>query len=136
MYNLFKMLLDRINREIKMMPMNEMPNRLDALRGNAEMAGGPPAMGGTPPPLPPTASPASAPPMEEDRLASLLGGMDDASMMPEEEMIDEGLAVSDVATGLATAAVETSGGDIGMARASLMEALAELDAMEMGELPA
>ena len=119
-----------------MMPMNEMPNRLDALRGNAEMAGGPPAMGGTPPPLPPTASPASAPPMEEDRLASLLGGMDDASMMPEEEMIDEGLAVSDVATGLATAAVETSGGDIGMARASLMEALAELDAMEMGELPA
>ena len=67
--------------------MNEMPNRLDALRGNAEMAGGPPAMGGTPPPLPPTASPASAPPMEEDRLASLLGGMDDASMMPEEEMI-------------------------------------------------
>jgi len=130
------MLLDQINREIKMMPMNEMPNRLDALRGNAEMAGGPPAMGGTPPPLPPTASPASAPPMEEDRLASLLGGMDDASMMPEEEMMDEGLAVSDVATGLATAAVETSGGDIGMARASLMEALAELDAMEMGELPA
>ena len=123
-----------------MMPMNEMPNRLDALRGNAEMAGGPPAMGGTPPPLPPTASPASAPPMappmEEDRLASLLGGMDDAPMMPEEEMMNEGLAVSDVATGLATAAVETSGGDISMARASLMEALAELDAMEMGELPA
>jgi len=56
--------------------------------------------------------------------------------MPEEEMMDEGLAVSDVATGLATAAVETSGGDISMARASLMEALAELDAMEMGELPA
>ena len=124
-----------------MMPMNEMPNRLDALRGNAEIAGGPPAMGGTPSsPLIPTASPASAlpmdPPMEEDRLASLIGGMDNSPMMPEEEMMDESLAVSDVATGLATAAVETSGGDIGMARASLMEALAELDAMEMGELPA
>ena len=93
-------------------PVNPPTNRLDSLMGAAGPVTG---MGGEPMP-------------EDNRLDSLMGGMEEAPMMLE----DEGLAVSDVATGLATAAVETSGGDIDMARASLMEALAELDAMEMG----
>ena len=112
-------------------PMNNPPNRLDQLRANA---GPMPPVGGAPmspplparrPPMPPAGSAVSKPPatlptggsapmppmppMEEpegDRLAALLGGMDEEPMMPEEE---EGFSTSDVATGIATSALQISG---------------------------
>jgi len=82
------------------MPLNEMPSRLDQMRTEAEN----PMMGGPmpPPPMPPM------PPMEEpegDRLEALLGGMEEEPMMPEEE----GFSTSDVATGIATSALQISG---------------------------
>jgi hypothetical protein len=108
-------------------PMNNPPNRLDQLRANA---GPMPPVGGAPmsPPLParrppmppagsavpkppatlPTGGSAPMPPMEEpeeDRLAALLGGMEEEPMMPEEE----GFSTSDVATGIATSALQISG---------------------------
>ena len=111
-------------------PMNNPPNRLDQLRANA---GPMPPVGGAPmspplparrPPMPPAGSavpkpPATLPtggsapmppmpPMEEpegDRLAALLGGMEEEPMMPEEE---EGFSTSDVATGIATSALQIS----------------------------
>ena len=51
------------------------------------------------PPMPPMEEP------EEDRLAALLGGMEEEPMMPEEE----GFSTSDVATGIATSALQISG---------------------------
>ena len=109
-------------------PMNNPPNRLDQLRANA---GPMPPVGGAPmspplsarrPPMPPAGSAASTPPaslptggsapmppMEEpegDRLTALLGGMEEEPMMPEEE---EGFSTSDVATGIATSALQISG---------------------------
>ncbi len=108
-------------------PMTNPPSRLDQLRANASPM---PPVGGAPisPPLParrppmppagsavskspatlPTGGSAPMPPMEEpegDRLAALLGGMEEEPMMPEEES----LSTSDVATGIATSALQISG---------------------------
>ena len=108
-------------------PMNNPPNRLDQLRANA---GPMPPAGGAPmspplparrPPMPPAGSAASTPPaslptggsapmppMEEpevDRLEALLGGMEEEPMMPEEETF----STQDVATGIATSALQISG---------------------------
>ena len=105
-------------------PMNNPPNRLDQLRANA---GPMPPVGGAPmsppptrrPPMPPAGSAAlpppaslptggSAPPMkepEEDRLDALLGGMEEEPMMPEEQSF----STQDVATGIATSALQISG---------------------------
>ena len=108
-------------------PMNNPPNRLDQLRANA---GPMPPVGGAPmtppppvrrPPMPPAGSAASTPPsshttggsspmpaMEEpevDRLEALLGGMEEEPMMPEEESF----STQDVATGIATSALQISG---------------------------
>ena len=61
--------------------------------------------------LPPPASlptGGSAPPIkepEEDRLDALLGGMEEDPMMPEEESF----STQDVATGIATSALQISG---------------------------
>ena len=87
--------------------MNEIPNRLDMMRAQAEtptppMAG--PAM---------TAAPMSEEPMMEeaeanDRLAALLGGMaEEAPMMLEEEPIADD--TSTVASAIASAALANSG---------------------------
>ena len=86
-------------------PMTNPPSRLDQLRASA---GPMPPVGGAPisPPLPARRPP--MPPMEEpegDRLAALLGGMEEEPMMPEEES----LSTSDVATGIATSALQISG---------------------------
>ena len=107
-------------------PMTNPPNRLDQLRAGASPM---PPVGGAPmsppptrrPPMPPAGSaalppPASLPtggsapmpPMEEpevDRLEALLGGMEEEPMMPEEETF----STQDVATGIATSALQISG---------------------------
>ena len=120
-----------------MIPTTNPPNRLDQLRAGAgpmPPAGGtpmtPPPPAGRPPmppppmgrpPMPPAGSAASTPPaslptggsapmppMEEpeaDRLEALLGGMEEEPMMPEEE----GFSTQDVATGIATSALQISG---------------------------
>ena len=83
-------------------PMNDMPNRLDMMRAQAEVPT---------PPMP--AAPMPEKPMmpeggEPDRLAALLGGMaEEAPMMAEEEpMADD---TSTVASAIATAALDNSG---------------------------
>ena len=108
-------------------PMTNPPSRLDQLRASA---GPMPSVGGAPmtppppagrPPMPPAGSAASThpaslptggsapmPPMEEpeaDRLEALLGGMEEEPMMPEEETF----STQDVATGIATSALQISG---------------------------
>jgi len=122
-----------------MIPTTNPPNRLDQLRANAgpmPPSGGapmtPPPPAGRPPmppppmgrpPMPPAGSAASTPPaslptggsapmppMEEeapeaDRLAALLGGMEEEPRMPEEETF----STQDVATGIATSALQISG---------------------------
>ena len=108
-----------------MIPTTNPPNRLDQLRASA---GPMPPAGGAPmtppppagrPPMPPAGSAAlpppaslptggSAPPMkepEEDRLDALLGGMEEEPMMPEEQSF----STQDVATGIATSALQISG---------------------------
>ena len=110
-----------------MIPTTNPPNRLDQLRASA---GPMPPAGGAPmtppppvrrPPMPPAGSAASTPPaslptggaapmppMEEpevDRLEALLGGMEEEPMMPEEETF----STQDVATGIATSALQISG---------------------------
>ena len=62
----------------------------------------------TPPASLPTGGSAPMPPMEEpeaDRLEALLGSMEEEPMMPEEE----GFSTQDVATGIATSALQISG---------------------------
>ena len=83
-------------------PMNDMPNRLDMMRAQAEVPT---------PPMP--AAPMPEKPMmpeggEPDRLAALLGGMaEEAPMMAEEEpMVDD---TSAVASAIASAALANSG---------------------------
>jgi len=108
-------------------PMTNPPSRLDQLRASA---GPMPSVGGapmtppppvrrppmppagsatsTPPASPPTGGTAPMPPMEEpeaDRLEALLGGMEEEPMMPEEESF----STQDVATGIATSALQISG---------------------------
>ena len=82
--------------------MNDMPNRLDMMRAQAEVPT---------PPMP--AAPMPEKPImpeggEPDRLAALLGGMaEEAPMMAEEEpMADD---TSTVASAIATAALNNSG---------------------------
>ena len=61
-----------------------------------------------PPASLPTGGSAPMPPMEEpevDRLEALLGGMEEEPMMPEEETF----STQDVATGIATSALQISG---------------------------
>ena len=82
-------------------PLNDMPNRLDMMRAQAEVPT---------PPMP--AAPMPEKPMmpeggEPDRLAALLGGMEeDAPMMPEEPMEED---TSAVASAIASAALANSG---------------------------
>ena len=108
-------------------PMTNPPSRLDQLRASA---GPMPSVGGapmtppppvrrppmppagsatsTPPASPPTGGTAPMPPMEKpeaDRLEALLGGMEEEPMMPEEESF----STQDVATGIATSALQISG---------------------------
>jgi hypothetical protein len=54
------------------------------------------------PPMPPMMEE----PPEGDRLEALLGGVEEEPMMPDEE---EGFSTSDVATGIATSALQISG---------------------------
>jgi len=82
--------------------MNDMPNRLDMMRAQAEVPT---------PPMPAAPMP-EEPMMPEgegaDRLAALLGGMaEEAPMMPEEEPMVED--TSTVASAIATAALDNSG---------------------------
>ena len=82
-------------------PLNDMPNRLDMMRAQAEV----------PTPPMPSAPMRDEPAMPEsgglDRLAALLGGMEeDAPMMPEEPVEDD---TSTVASAIATAALDNSG---------------------------
>tara|TARA_R100000697_G_scaffold67062_1_gene79732 strand:- start:41 stop:364 length:324 start_codon:yes stop_codon:yes gene_type:complete len=83
-------------------PMNDMPNRLDMMRAQAEVPT---------PPMP--AAPMPEEPMmpegrEPDRLAALLGGMaEEAPMMAEEEPMAND--TSTVASAIATAALDNSG---------------------------
>ena len=82
--------------------MNDMPNRLDMMRAQAEVPT---------PPMP--AAPMPEEPMmpeggEPDRLAALLGGMaEEAPMMAEEEPMAND--TSTVASAIATAALDNSG---------------------------
>tara|TARA_R100000734_G_C3303169_1_gene93670 strand:+ start:413 stop:736 length:324 start_codon:yes stop_codon:yes gene_type:complete len=83
-------------------PLNDMPNRLDMMRAQAEV----------PTPPMPAAPMRDEPAMSEsgglDRLAALLGGMEeDAPMMPEEEPVADD--TSTVASAIATAALDNSG---------------------------
>ena len=83
-------------------PLNDMPNRLDMMRAQAEVPT---------PPIP--AAPMPEEPMmpegrEPDRLAALLGGMaEEAPMMAEEEPMAND--TSTVASAIATAALDNSG---------------------------
>ena len=83
-------------------PMNDMPNRLDMMRAQAEVPT---------PPMP--AAPMPEEPMmpeggEPDRLAALLGGMaEEAPMMAEVEPMAND--TSTVASAIATAALDNSG---------------------------
>ena len=82
-------------------PMNDMPNRLDMMRAQAEVP--------TPPmPATPMRDEPAMPESEGlDRLAALLGGMEeDAPMMPEEPVADD---TSAVASAIASAALANSG---------------------------
>lgn len=100
-------------------PMNEMPNRLDQIRADAERAAPPlPPAGGTPtpppagreaPPMPAMAAPSmgDAPAPEEDRLAALMGGMDEDPMMPEEDPMAD-VKPQDLAVGIAQSALDIS----------------------------
>jgi len=119
--------------------MNEMPNRLDQMRADAEMSAAPlPPAGGAPtpspagrgapmPPMPPAGggAPMPPPPMadapapEEDRLAELMGGMGDEPMMPEEDPMAD-VQPQDLAVGIAQSALDIS--------ASPEEALAAVEA--------
>jgi len=105
-------------------PMNEMPNRLDQIRAEAEATAPrmPPAGGAAPMP---TASPSAgrtapmpmadtAPMIEEevaatddDRLAALMGGMDEEPMMPEEDPMAD-VKPQDLAVGIAQSALDIS----------------------------
>ena len=105
-------------------PMNNPPNRLDQLRagaspmppaGGAPMpspAGGRPPMpmappaAGPKPPMPPPPMMAEEPPVGEDRLGELMA-MEEEPMMPEE--MEEGFSTQDVATGIASSALQISG---------------------------
>ena len=105
-------------------PMNNPPNRLDQLRagaspmppaGGAPMpspAGGRPPMpmappaAGPKPPMPPPPMMAEEPPMGDDRLGELMA-MEEEPMMPEE--MEEGFSTQDVATGIASSALQISG---------------------------
>ena len=110
--------------------MNEMPNRLDQMRADAEMSAAPlPPAGGAPtpspagrgapmPPMPPPPM-ADAPAPEEDRLAALMGGMDEEPMMPEEDPMAD-VKPQDLAVGIAQSALDIS--------ASPEEALAAVEA--------
>ena len=120
-------------------PMNEMPNRLDQMRADAEMSAAPlPPAGGAPtpspagrgapmPPMPPAGggAPMPPPPMadapaaEEDRLAELMGGMGDEPMMPEGDPMAD-VQPQDLAVGIAQSALDIS--------ASPEEALAAVEA--------
>lgn len=106
-------------------PMNEMPNRLDQIRADAEMAAPPlPPAGGAPIPSPAGGgAPMPPPPMavapEEDRLAELMGGMSEEPMMPEEDPMAD-VQPQDLAVGIAQSALEIS--------ASPEEALAAVEA--------
>jgi len=120
-------------------PMNEMPNRLDQMRADAEMSAAPlPPAGGAPtpspagrgapmPPMPPAGggAPMPPPPMadapapEEDRLAELMSGMGDEPMMPEEDPMAD-VQPQDLAVGIAQSALDIS--------ASPEEALAAVEA--------
>jgi len=120
-------------------PMNEMPNRLDQMRADAEMSAAPlPPAGGAPtpspagrgapmPPMPPAGggAPMPPPPMadapapEEDRLAELMGGMGEEPMMPEEDPMAD-VQPQDLAVGIAQSALDIS--------ASPEEALAAVEA--------
>ena len=108
-------------------PMTNPPSRLDQLRasagpmlpvGGAPMTPPPPvrrppmppagSATSTPPASLPTGGSAPMPPMEKpeaDRLEALLGGMEEEPMMPEEETF----STQDVATGIATSALQISG---------------------------
>ena len=105
--------------------MNNPPNRLAQLRagaspmppaGGAPMpspAGGrppmpmpPPPAAGPKPPMPPPPMMAEEPPMGEDRLGELMA-MEEEPMMPEE--MEEDFSTQDVATGIATSALQISG---------------------------
>lgn len=111
-------------------PMNEMPNRLDQMRADAEMSAAPlPPAGGAPtpspagrgapmPPMPPPPM-ADTPAPEEDRLAALMGGMDEEPMMPEEDPMAD-VKPQDLAVGIAQSALDIS--------ASPEEALAAVEA--------
>jgi len=82
-------------------PLNDMPNRLDMMRAQAE----------TPTPPMPAAPMRDEPAMPEsgglDRLAALLGGVEeDAPMIPEEPVADD---TSTVASAIASAALANSG---------------------------
>ena len=108
-------------------PMNNPPNRLDQLRAGASPmppagsapippppAGGrppmpmppPPAAAGPKPPMPPPPMMAEEPPMGDDRLGELMA-MEEEPMMPEE--MEEGFSTQDVATGIASSALQISG---------------------------
>jgi len=120
-------------------PMNEMPNRLDQMRADAEMSAAPlPPAGGAPtpshagrgapmPPMPPAGggAPMPPPPMadapapEEDRLAELMGGMGEEPMMPEGDPMAD-VQPQDLAVGIAQSALDIS--------ASPEEALAAVEA--------
>jgi len=105
-------------------PMNNPPNRLDQLRagaspmppaGGAPMpspAGGrppmpmPPPAAGPKPPMPPPPMMAEEPPMGDNRLGELMA-MEEEPMMPEE--MDDSFSTQDVATGIASSALQISG---------------------------
>ena len=96
-------------------PMNNPPNRLDQLRAGASPmppAGGRPPMpmappaAGPKPPMPPPPMMAEEPPMGDDRLGELMA-MEEEPMMPEE--MEEDFSTQDVATGIATSALQISG---------------------------
>lgn len=88
-------------------PMNEMPNRLDMMRAQAETPT-PPMAGPAMPAAPMTEEPMMAEAEANDRLAALLGGMaEEAPMMPEEEPMEDD--TSTVASAIASAALANSG---------------------------
>ena len=85
-----------------MTPINETPNRLDALRGTAEMAGTPPPspIGNTPPPSPIGNTPPMSPEMLSEVTSDpMIGGNPmmegmDTGVVPEPTEIVEGFASS------------------------------------------
>ena len=88
-------------------PMNDMPNRLDMMRAQAEVPTSPMA-GPAMPAAPVSEEPMMAEAEANDRLASLLATMgDESEMMPEEEPMEE--RTSTVASAIASAALANSG---------------------------